>query len=171
MTDEQASAGSDVRTEQIADLAATTAELRVAVGALTETVQALPPAIERVGRHSDHNRIGLWLVSAGFALDIALTITMAFVVVGLVRTNDAVRESLAQDYVTAQQQAQTRVQVLCPLYEVLLAAVANPSPEAQATPAAKAQFDLAVKTIRDGYGTLGCVPPLPPATPSGTSTR
>jgi hypothetical protein len=132
-------------------------------GSLVGEVAALREQLAVTEGRRRRGAYALWLVSAGFALDIALTITMAFVVAGLVHTNQAVQQSLAQDYVTAQEQAETRVRVLCPLYEVLLAATASPSPQSQTTPAARAQYLAAVKTIKDGYTALGCRPALPPS--------
>lgn len=116
------------------------------------------------------NSLGLIFMSLGLVLDVALTGAIAGLAWGQVRANDRIEQSLRTNYTTAQQQTQTRVHVLCPLYEVLLAAAANPSPESQSSPAAKARFNQAVKTIRDGYTTLGCTPPLPTATPSGVSS-
>lgn len=132
-------------------------------GFLVEELKALRTQLAVTEQRRRRGAFALVVVSMGFALDIALTVTMTLVVIGLVHTNHSVQQSLAQNYVTASQQAQTRVRVLCPLYEVLLAASAVPPPPSQATAASRDQYAKAVKTIRDGYTTLGCQPPLPPS--------
>lgn len=103
------------------------------------------------------------------AFDIALSLVSLALWYSQVQTNHRLQESLHQNYVTAQQQASTRVRVLCPLYEVLLAAAADPSRRAQLPPSQWPRFDAAVRTIRAGYAALGCQPPLP--SPAATPAR
>lgn len=95
---------------------------------------------------------------------LAFDVVLSLVGLGLwysqVQTNHRLQESLHQNYVTAQQQAETRVRVLCPLYTVLLAAATDPTPRTPGTPEQQARVARAVQTIQDGYKTLGC-PPLP----------
>lgn len=104
-----------------------------------------------------------------FTVVIALLAVLSAVSLGLWygqhQTNRRLADSLRQNYVTAQQQAQTRVAVLCPLYEVLLASV-DPAKRAQLPPEQQAKYDAAVLVIRRGYTTLGCQPPLPSAMPT-----
>lgn len=139
-------------------------------GSLVREVAALRAQLAVTEGRRRRGAYALWLMSAGFALDIALTITMAFVVAGLVHTNRAVQRSLAQNYVTTQQQADTRVRVLCPLYTLLLASV-DPAKRGTLPAAQRLVYDHTVQVIKDGYNTLGCTPALPAVTPSGTSAR
>lgn len=125
-------------------------------GALAEQIAGLRADLATERKRGRRNTLGLVFMALGLLLDVVLTVSL--VVVSM------------EQYVTASEQARTRVRVLCPLYEVLLAAAANPSPESQSSPTAKARFDAAVKTIRNGYTTLGCLPPLPDVTPSGTAS-
>lgn len=102
---------------------------------------------------------------------VAFDVLLSLISLGLwysqVQTNHRLQDSLHQNYITAQQQALTRVKVLCPLYTVLLAASADPTRRAQLPPSQWPRYDAAVKTIETGYATLGCQPPLPavPTTP------
>lgn len=97
----------------------------------------------------------------GFVLfDVALSLAGLGLVGWQFHTNSQINNSLHQNYVTAQQQAITRVRVLCPLYEILLGAASNPAPQNSATPEQKARLGQALATIKDGYKTLGCQPPL-----------
>lgn len=100
---------------------------------------------------------------------VAFDVLLSLVGLGLwysqVQTNDRLEESLRQNYTTAQQQQVTRVRVLCPLYEVLLTAAANPNPAVAQSAEQKARLATALATIQDGYRTLGCSPALPAAEP------
>lgn len=100
---------------------------------------------------------------------LAFDVVLSLVGLGLwysqVQTNDRLEESLRQNYTTAQQQQVTRVRVLCPLYEVLLTAAANPNPQVATTVEQKARLAAALATIQSGYRTLGCTPALPSAGP------
>lgn len=104
-----------------------------------------------------------WLV---VVVDVALSLVSLGLWYSQVETNHRLETSLHQNYATAQQQAETRTRVLCPLYTVLLAATLNPTPRVADTPAQRAQFETAVGTIRAGYTTLGCTPALPPVSPA-----
>jgi hypothetical protein len=151
-------------------IAAAAGRVSDSAGSLVGEVAALRQQLAVTEERRRRGALALWLVSAGFALDIALTITMAFVVAGLVHTNRAVQQSLAQNYVTTQQQAQTRVRVLCPLYTLLLASV-DPAKRTALPPTQRLVYDHTVQVIKDGYLTLGCTPALPSAVSSGSSTR
>jgi len=119
---------------------------------LTATAAGLQSSVDTLAKRLRANRRGV-------ALAIAVVIVLGAVVIDQVVINRRVRESLAQNYVTAQQQVATRTKVLCPLYTALLAATAT-APADPMTPAQKAQHDAAVKIVRDGYIALGCLPPL-----------
>lgn len=142
------------RLDRLEELSATAAELELAVDTLNR-------GLADVGKQARANRRRTVLTAVGLLLDVALTIALATVLSGQAETNQRVRESLAQNYITSQQQAQTRVKVLCPLYTVLLASVSDPNRATAMTPAQRAQVAAAVQVVRDGYTALGCLPALP----------
>ena len=121
-------------------------------GALADQIAGLRADLATERKRGRRNTWGLVFMALGLLLDVVLTVSL--VVVSM------------EQYVTASEQARTRVRVLCPLYTLLLASTANPDPRSQSTPAARAQFKAAVKTIQDGYITLGCQPPLAVVTPA-----
>jgi hypothetical protein len=131
------------------------------IEALTATAASLQASVDTLAQRLRTTRRRTVITAIGLLLDVALTIALATVLSGQADTNRRVRESLAQNYITAQQQAATRIKVLCPLYTVLLASSADPARLAAMTPAQRAQLAASVKVIRDGYTTLGCLPPLP----------
>lgn len=94
------------------------------------------------------------------AFDVVLSLVGLALWYSQVQTNHRLQDSLKQNYVTAQQQAETRVRVLCPLYTILLAAVQNPASPTPGTPEQRARVAKAAETIRKGYTTLGCTPAL-----------
>ncbi|ACU71735.1 hypothetical protein Caci_2826 [Catenulispora acidiphila DSM 44928] len=110
--------------------------------------------------------------NAKFGIVVLLDIVLSLVSLGLWysqdQTNQRLQTSLRQSYVTAQQQQETRIKVLCPLYQVLLTATTHPTSSTPGTPGQLEQFEKAVATIRAGYTTLGCTPALPKlSAPSG----
>lgn len=123
--------------------------------AAAEATAAADLAAERADR-----RLASWKFAGIVLADVALSVVGLGLYFNQLSINHRLETSLKQNYTTSQQQAVTRTRVLCPLYEVLLAAAANPAPQATATPEQKARLEKAVKTIRDGYTTLGCTPPL-----------
>lgn len=98
--------------------------------------------------------------AVGLVLDVVLTIIMATVLSGQADTNRQIKESLRENYITQQQQAETRVRVLCPLYALLLTSV-DPAKRAALPVDQQKVYDTTVGVIQKGYGTLGCQPPLP----------
>jgi hypothetical protein len=72
--------------------------------------------------------------------------------------NRQIQVSLQQNYVTSQQQVQTRRAVLCPLESYLL--TLTKLTQRAALPAdQQAQYDKAAGLFKDGYATLGCEAP------------
>lgn len=140
-----------------ADLAA--AEDRTAERvAAAEAKAARDLTAEKASRRRSQRRL-LYV----FAFDLVLTIVLATVLNGqaetnrrIADTNRRIQDSLAQNYATRQEQAATRVNVLCPLWTILVALASDPAQSPGTTPQ---QQDRARK-IRDGYTTLGCLPPL-----------
>ncbi len=129
-------------------------ELVAEATALKEVVEDLTTALTR-------QRFFTFATAAALFLDVILTVVLATVLNGQASTNRQIKESLRQNYATSQQQAQTREKVLCPLYTVLLTSAADPARRAGLSTAGQKQFDASVQTIKDGYATLGCQPPLP----------
>ena len=119
--------------------------------ALTASARDLKASVDDLARRQRSNRISI-------AITMLLLFGMGAVLIGQIDTNDRVRKSLAQDYVTAQQQAQTRVKVLCPLYTLLLAVASDPVRLAALPASQRARADVAIQVIRGGYTALGCKP-------------
>lgn len=120
---------------------------------LTEAVETLSADLRSLKRQTHVNRVWRNVLAV-------LVVVLVVVIADLAYTNKRTEDSLHQNYVTAQQQAQTRVQVLCPLYGLFLGAVQNPSQPAQ-TSAQKAQLAKDLAIIQKGYKSLGCSPSLP----------
>lgn len=141
----------------------------LAVGAeeLTESLRALNENMTRLeGRDKTNRRI--ITVLAGFVvLKLVTIIVLIVVLVDLNGANHRIRDSLRQSYVTSQQQAQTRIKVLCPLYSVLLASIGSQPPSGNVGSALRKQYDASVKVIRDGYAALDCASSTPSAAPTG----
>jgi hypothetical protein len=128
---------------------------------LTTTATNLQTSVNTLTRRMRVTRRRTVWIAFSVLLDFALTIALATVLSGQADTNRRVRESLAQNYTTAQQQAQTRIKVLCPLYTILLASATDPARAVAMTPAQRAQLAVSVKVVRSGYTALGCLPPMP----------
>ena len=136
----------------IASLVAESAELRETIVGLRADLKA---------EKSKRRRSQRWLLAA-VAVDVAFTITLATVLSGQASTNAhlkaataQIQESLRQNYLTAQQQRATRVDLLCPLYQALLGVAdippSMPLPSAQL----KARND-AIAALKRGYTKAGC---------------
>lgn len=138
--------------ERLEELTAGAEELTASLNDLVESVQSLE-AKSRV------NQRVVAVLSVLVVLKLATIIVLIVALVGLSNANHRVQESLRQNYVTAQQQVETRIKVLCPLYGALVASV-NPAMRASLPPEQQKQFDANAKIIKDGYRTLGCQPPL-----------
>jgi hypothetical protein len=121
--------------------------------ALADTVQELGATLRR------SRRFGI-VTAFGLVLDVTITIILATVLNGQAAQNRKIQNSLNQDYITQQQQEQTRVKVLCPLYGLL---VTGSTPPPGATSAELKQYTATLGIIKTGYVALGCTPPLPAA--------
>lgn len=133
-------------------LAGQIAALREELAAEREQRRTEVAAERRRGRR---NSLGLVFMAMGLVLDIVLTISIVVIA--------------SDQYITASEQARTRVRVLCPLYSLLLASV-DPAKRDALPPAQQTVYDHTVQVIQDGYRTLGCQPALPDVISSGTSS-
>lgn len=129
--------------------------------ALTQTGRGLQAAVETLTKRMRSTRRRTAVTAIGLLLDVGLTIALATVLSGQADTNRQLRQSVAQNYITQQEQQATRVRVLCPLYTVLLASATDPNRATAMTPAQHAQVAAAIQVVRDGYAALGCLPALP----------
>lgn len=147
----------------IASLVAESAELRETIVGLRADLKASEErnAGNLRAEKSKRRRSQRWLLAA-VAVDVAFTITLATVLSGQASTNAhlkaataQIQESLRQNYLTAQQQRATRVDLLCPLYQALLGVAdippSTPLPSAQL----KARND-AIAALKRGYTKAGC---------------
>lgn len=162
---DQVAVSADALTEQ---LKALRVELHDAMRAAEDSVEA---AKKKAAQDVAAERRDRRYAGYKFALVVVLDIVLSLVSLGLwysqEQTNNRLQTSLRENYTTAQQQDRTRVRVLCPLYTLLLDAAQSPTPRTPDTPAQQEQVAKAVKTIQDGYATLGCTPKLPTMLPSG----
>lgn len=145
-----------------ADLIAAVAELNASVAALGTLVEENSDYLERkiaaLNRADARRKRSIRLAFITIAADLLVTSIGLAIWHQQSDTNQRIQQSLHANYITQQQQADTRVRVLCPLYTVLLAAAKNPQPGAVGTPEQKARFDASVKVIQDGFAALGCDP-------------
>lgn len=151
-------------------------QLRDVVGVLTEVVERanesaqenteyLKLKIAALTKADDRRKRSVRWAFATIAADLLVTSIGLVIWHSQAETNRRIQESLRSTYITQQEQQATRVRVLCPLYSLMLASV-DPKARAAMPPAQQKVYDHTVQVIRDGYGTLGCQPQLPPATPS-----
>lgn len=130
-------------------------------GAVTdETAAALIAEVGNLAGAVRRTRAVNRVLGAVLVLVLALAVTDAFLLRAQAVANQRIERSLAQNYVTAQQQVQTRTQVLCPLYGALVAIASDPTRTAGLTPAQKLRANNAIQVLRNGYTTLGCQPSL-----------
>lgn len=106
--------------------------------------------VERLGKRARTNRVLIYGLIGSFALDIMLTIVLAFGFVGLQQQSDRL-DTITQRLNVAQ--TVQRQKALCPLYQVFLD---SKSPEARARSVDPKKYDEAFKTIEDGYNALKC---------------
>lgn len=152
------------------ELIAAVAQLNVTVAALGNTVSQYTGLLEentaylkrkvRLLERADRRRkLAIKVAFATIAADLVAT-AIGLVVLHLqAETNHKIRESLRVDYITQQQQAETRVKVLCPLYSFVLS-LARPEVRASLPPDRQKIYDGEIKIFHDGYITLKCTPPL-----------
>lgn len=100
-----------------------------------------------LAKSTKRNRMLIWILWVGFALDIMLTVAMAIGGVALVNVTDQVNS----------QQELTRKEVLCPLYQIF---VNSDTPAARERAKAAGQDmkarDEAFKEIKRSYTVLKC---------------
>lgn len=127
--------------------------------AITRVAAAEARGAEHLKSERDKRRRSQRRTRIAIGFDVLLTVVVATILNSQADTNRRIQESLRQNYITQAQQAQTRVRVLCPLYEVLLGVASDPARSTGMTEAQQARSAAAVKVIEEGYATLGC-PPL-----------
>lgn len=128
---------------EVEELAAVANELKESIDTLSENFGVLS------GKTDSNRRIAI-VLSVVSAVVLVTVIVLSTVVIGLRHTNQRLEKSLRDNYTTSQQEAVTRVQVLCPLYLLFIGAVEHPQPGQVPPPAST------VKTIKDGYAALKC---------------
>lgn len=111
---------------------------------LTEAIAGVEARAEMIEKQNRQGRIIKWLIGS-LILDTCLTIAFGVGAVNINQNSHQIGD------------IQTRVsdEVLCPLYEIFLASIAEP-PEKPRTPEEQKQFDAAVTTINNGYAALDC---------------
>jgi hypothetical protein len=100
----------------------------------------------------------LWVT---IGLDVVLSLVSVSLFLEQRDTNHRLQDSLNQNYVTAQQQLETRQELLCPLYGTLYALAEAQPAGAPLTAAQATARDSAVETLMSGYAKAGCQPKLP----------
>lgn len=124
-----------------------------AVGSqLVQEVQGL----SRKFRWLKHLTIGL---TVSFVVDLVVTIVLATVVNNQGNINHRLQQALAQNYTTAQEQKQTRTELLCPLYQLFIGLADNPVPGQTAQQLANAA--KASAALHKQYARLDCPTPAP----------
>ena len=167
----------DEATPTQSELIAAVAQLNVTVAALSHTVEQYTGLLQentaylkrkvRLLEQADRRRkVAIRVAFATIAADLIVTIIGLVVLHAQAETSHKIRETLRANYVTQQQQAETRFKVLCPLYSFVLS-LAKPDVRASLPPDQQKIFDEEIRVFHDGYITLKCTPPLP-ATSSPT---
>lgn len=147
----------------IAGLVAESAELRkTIVGLRADLAASEKRNAEALRAEKSKRRKSFRWVLVAVVVDVAFTITLATVLSGQASTNAQlkaataqIQESLRQNYLTAQQQQATRVDLLCPLYSALLSVAEYPP----AAPLPAAQLKVrndAITALKAGYTKAGC---------------
>lgn len=124
-------------------------DLTTTAGDLVREVQTLSARLRSTRRNTV-------ILAVSLVLDLTLTIVMATVLNHQADQNHKIQQALSQNYVTAQQQRQTRIDVLCPLYQLFIASVDDPHRTDGMTPDQKARSDRAAVAIHAQYARLGC---------------
>lgn len=133
---------------------------RESIGGLAAAAADLNESVRNLQKKISINRRWTIALTGLFAIQAVVVLALVVVIINVIDTSNRIQSSLKQNYRTAQQQEATRSQVLCPLYGLFIAAVANPQQPPQ-TPEQKQQLAVDAKIIRDGYTYLNCQPPLP----------
>lgn len=120
--------------------------------ALADTVEKCIVAIDGLDRRSTRNERVVVATVFGLALDVVLSILVAFLVSNLFGVNGQLQAAIAREAVVRQQ-------ALCPLYGLLLGSY-NPTSRAEGKD--RDSYNAAFVTLRDGYNVLDCVNPIVP---------
>lgn len=138
--------------EQLAKIGRQAAEVVEQVAALGESVGVGVAGLKRrTGRHSKV----LWLLGGSFAFDIILTLALVFTGAEVVRNSDELE----------QVQKVTNQDVLCPLYEIFVAASKapppppNPGENEEMYKKRMIEREHNLKVVADGYNALECKKP------------
>lgn len=147
-------------------------QLQAAIGGLREELKAsekrsAADAAAKVATEKNQRRRWQRVFVVFGVIDLVVTVGLATDFSGqasindqLKKANEQIRESLRQNYVTAQQQQATRKELLCPLYGALLG-VASSQPPTPVSPAQQKARDEAISALRKGYAKAACLPVLP----------
>jgi hypothetical protein len=133
------------------DVEALTRAAMELIGQVDELNRESGTTIVDLAQRTRSNRRLIWLVLAGLALDVVLTVAMAIGGVGIAHN------SRRLDTVTARlddAQATQRAKALCPLYKLFIDSERFTPPN-QTPEQAKARVD-AFKIIHQGYDALDC---------------
>lgn len=129
---------------------------------LTSRADAIVTALDNSQKRDKRWRKLTAAVSVGLLLDLAITIVLTTVVNDQADTNRKLKQALAQNYTTSQQQLQTRTDFLCPLYQLLIAATDDPSRQTDLTPAQRDITDKVSQSLHKQYNKLKCPDPTAP---------
>ncbi len=146
MTNNERASDQEVAAQDLADKAD---RLIAAMESLAEKsgfrITAVETRQQEQERSQRRSRVVIVAMAASFAIDIILTIIISFIGWGVVNNNDQLGD------------VQERVgnEVLCPLYEQLLAAVNKPPEPGMSEEELKAREEGA-RVVRQGFQALNC---------------
>lgn len=125
---------------------------------LTDKVAALTLAVEQLDRRTTRNARVTAGVVFGLLLDLVLSVAVAFVLANLFATNARLETAIARE-------AQTREEVLCPLYGLIVGAY---NPETRPPGAQRDEYVRNFQVIIDSYPKLNCANPVAPGSTAAT---
>lgn len=139
-------------------LARVATELTGEVVSIHEAMDKLVVKSNRLDQTTKRLRRVIWWTVISVFLDITLSVVLAFALFSQSATTDQLRNAQNQIQAQQAQTAKTRHKVLCPLYQVLLAA-SDPAVAAKIPPDRRDMFDRAFVVIKQGYDSLDCSKP------------
>jgi hypothetical protein len=119
---------------------------------LADKVSALALSVDQLDRRTSRSEKITVGVVLGLLLDLVLSVAVAVVLTQLFVTNDRLEASI-------QREGQTRQEVLCPLYELI---VSTFNPESRPPGPARDQYVQSMQVIIDSYPRLDCANPVTP---------
>jgi len=119
---------------------------------LGDKVNALALAAEQIERRTTRSERVTTGVVVGLLLDLVLSIAVAVVLAQLFATNHRLEDAIERE-------AQTRQEVLCPLYGLIVGAY---NPESRPPGPARDEYLRSTKVILDSYPKLNCANPVTP---------